>query len=116
MEFTLKLANMAKPAGFTLYPYRGNGQIQLQSDKRFAIVQLATGDGIINPKGQNYPNGWVTMANPLKFKMTAEELKPILEYLRDNGGIQTIGGVMQIENKPLPPNLTELLNQTATKL
>jgi len=115
MYFKLKVANMAKEASFTLYPYNGNGQIQLQSDKRFAIVQLATGEGIINPKGENYPNGWKTISNPLKFKMKPEELQPILEYLRDHAGIQTVGGVMQIENQPLPPNLTELLNQTANK-
>jgi hypothetical protein len=115
MEFTLKLANMAKPAEFTLYPYQGGDTINLQSDKRYAIVNLSNGSGIINAKGMNYPNGFATLGNPLKFKMTPEELKPILEYLRDHSGIQR-EGVLLIENQPLPPNLTELLNQTANKL
>lgn len=49
-HYSFKAGNMNKEQSFILYPYDGGDYIYLQSDKRFARVNLKTGIGIMNKR------------------------------------------------------------------
>ena len=101
-EYTFKVANMAKEQGFSLYPYDGGDTIMLQSDKRFARVNLRTGEGIINGNNKNYANSITLLMNPVKFILPESIKIEIQSFLWNNNGKEgNIQNVIFFENKPL---------------
>lgn len=66
-SINLKLGNARKPEEFTIYPYNGNEQFTVQSDKRIAQVDM-TGKGIVsNPHaGGAYFHHLVFERNPIQ--------------------------------------------------
>lgn len=93
---------MKKEQEFTLYPYDGGDYIYLQSDKRFARVNLRTGLGIMNKDNCNYANSIKMQINPLPFTLPEEIKTQIQGYLwHNNGKDGNINGVMTFENKEL---------------
>lgn len=54
-EVKLKIANMRNAQEFTLYPDLENNTAFLQSEKRFILVNLLTGKGLVTPKNREYP-------------------------------------------------------------
>jgi hypothetical protein len=99
---TLQVANMRKPQEFILYPYDGGDTINLQSDKRFAQVNLRTGKGIINRQNKDYANSITLMMTPVPFELPEAVKTEIQGYLwRNNGKDGNIGGVIHYENKEL---------------
>lgn len=101
-QVTFKVANMRKEQEFILYPYSGDDTIYLQSDKRFARVNLRTGEGIIDSKNHNYPNSVTLAISNLPFQLP-EDIKTDLQgYLwHNNGKDGNISGVVSFENKEL---------------
>lgn len=99
---TLKVGNMKKAQSFILYPYSGGNTIYLQSDKRFARVNLRTGEGVIDSKNHNYPNSVTLAISNLPFQLP-EDIKTGLQgYLWHNTGKDgNISGVVSFENKEL---------------
>lgn len=54
ISFDAKFAGMRKPQDFIVYPlHKESTEIQIQSDKRFAVIDLHTGKGFITNKGNN---------------------------------------------------------------
>ena len=103
--YTLKVANMRKPQSFILYPYKGGEDINLQSDKRFAQVNLKTGEGYINGQNDNYANSMSLILNPVKFQLPEDIKTQIQAYLWHNEGKEgNMGGIMFYENKELFSN------------
>jgi hypothetical protein len=101
-HYRFKAGNMKKEQEFTLYPYSGGDYIILQSDKRFARVNLRTGEGTMNAKGCNYANSISLQLNPLKFQLPADTKTAIQEFLWNNEGKDgNIKGVIFYENKEL---------------
>lgn len=101
-EYTFKVANMAKEQEFSLYPYGGGDTILLQSDKRFARVNLRTGHGIINGTNKNYANSITLLMNPVKFTLPESIKIEIQSFLWNNNGKDgNIQNVVFFENKPL---------------
>lgn len=104
-QYTLKVANMKKPQEFTLYPYNGGDDIQLQSDKRFIQANLRTGEAYINKFSQNYANSLSLILAPLKFTLPDDIKLKIQSYLWHNEGKQgNIGSVLFFDNKELFSN------------
>lgn len=99
-HYKMKVANMRKEQSFTLYPYTGGENIFLQSDNRFAIVNLKTGKGIIDSKNHNYPNRQTLQVSNLPFTIDSNILTDIITYLEKKSGIVS-DGVLSIENKVL---------------
>ena len=98
----MKVANMKKEQDFTLYPYDGGDTILLQSDKRFARVNLKTGEGFINSTNKNYANSIALAMSPLPFTLPKEIKLRIQEHLWNKSGTQEeFGGALQYENKTL---------------
>ena len=101
-DIKMKVANMKKEQEFTLYPYSGGDDIYLQSDKRFARVNLRSGKGIIDSKNHNYPNGITLSMSSLPFDLPTDIQTKIQEHLWNNSGVQKLhGGILEIENKEL---------------
>jgi hypothetical protein len=101
-DYKFKVANMAKEQEFSLYPYDGGDTILLQSDKRFAQVNLRTGDGIINGSNKNYANSIALLMNPVKFILPEPIKIQIQEFLWNNNGKDgNISNIIHFENKPL---------------
>jgi len=101
-SYKLKLANMRTEQEFVLYPYNGGDYISIQSDKRFAQLNLRTGRGIIDGKNRNYSNSITLRMYPLPFTMPTDTLKEIQGYLWHNSGVQeVVKSVLFIENKEL---------------
>jgi hypothetical protein len=102
---SMKVANMRNGQDFILYPYSGGDEILLQSKKRFARVNLRTGEGIINGKNENYPNSIKLAMSPVKFTLPEEVKTEIQGYLwHNNGKDGNDFGVISYENKPLFSN------------
>lgn len=99
-QFTFQVANMRKEQEFTIYPYDGGDYCYLQSDKRFARLNLRSGIGIINGKNENYANSIKMQMNPVPFTMPENVLTEIKSYLWNNSGLVK-GSVVIIENKEL---------------
>lgn len=54
-RMTLKLGNMRKAADFIVYPFsEGATTLTIQSDKRIASIELATGKGMLS-NGKGHP-------------------------------------------------------------
>lgn len=101
-HYTLKVANMKKEQSFILYPYTGGDVIQLQSDKRFAQVNLRTGEGYINGQNCNYANSISLYCNPVKFQLPEDIKIQIQSYLWHNEGKEgNIGGMLFFEQSEL---------------
>jgi len=94
---------MAKPQEFVLYPYSGGDMIDLQSDKRFIIANLRTGEGKINNKNKNYPTRWdIAAGNYINITLPEEVKTDLQAHLWHNDGKQgNINGVCSFENKKL---------------
>lgn len=57
MHIKLKLANMNKPADFIVYPIKPDDEyVRIQSDHRFARINLTTGEGLVSRNVANHPN------------------------------------------------------------
>ena len=98
----LKVANMKKEQSFILYPYTGGDVIFLQSDKRFARVNLRTGKGFINGSNKNYANSITLQMNPLPMELPEDVKTDIQSYLWHNDGKDgNLSGICSFENKPL---------------
>jgi hypothetical protein len=98
----IKVANMRKEQDFILYPYSGGDTIHLQSDGRFAQVNLRTGAGIIDSKNHNYPNSITLALSHLKFELPEPVKTELQAYLWHNDGKEgNIKGVMFFENQQL---------------
>lgn len=101
-DYTMQVANMRKAQDFTLYPYTGGDEILLQSDKRFARVNLRTGEGIIDSKNHNYPNSITLAMSGVKFQLPDDIKTKIQGFLWHNKGKDgNIKGVVTFENKEL---------------
>ena len=101
-DYTFKAGNMKKEQEFTLYPYTGGDYIFLQSDKRFARVNLRSGIGIMNAKNTNYANSIKMQIDPLPFTLPEDIKTQIQGYLWHNEGREgNINNVLFFENKPL---------------
>ena len=106
-DYTMKVANMKKPQDFTLYPYSGGEQIMLQSDKRFAIVNLKTGHGIIDSKNHNYPNTVTVQMSNIKFELPKETRDAIIKHLTENNGKSgNVAGMMFFDNEKLSETIS----------
>ena len=101
VSIVLKVANMRTAQEFTVYPYDGGDTILVQSNKRFARINLRTGKGVINAKNENYANSIKLQMNPLGFEVPAEALVNIKAYLWNNDGKNGGGSVISYENKKL---------------
>lgn len=100
--FSLKLANMAKPQEFVLYPYSGGDEIWLQSDKRMAVFNLRTGEGVINAKNRNFAGFIHTQIEPLKAQLPEDVKIEIQSFLWKNDGKDgNVNGVVFYENNQL---------------
>lgn len=100
--FSMKVANMKKPQDFILYPYSGEDTILLQSESRFATVNLKTGEGFINGKGKPNANSITLQMNPVSFVLPDDVKTAIQSYLwHNNGKDGNIRGVVHFENKEL---------------
>lgn len=72
----LKLGNMRQEQEFTVYPLTvGETVLRIQSDQRFAEIDLLSGKGVINKKGMQYANSWKTRINPLAIQLNPEQLE-----------------------------------------
>jgi len=101
-NYKFKVANMKKEQDFTLYPYSGGDFIYLQSDKRFARVNLRSGEGFINGTNKNYANSISLQINPVKFQLPEDIKISIQSFLWGNDGKDgNISGICFFENKPL---------------
>lgn len=101
-DYTFKAGNMKKEQEFTLYPYTGGDYIYLQSDKRFARVNLKTGIGVMNGSNKNYANSITLQMNPMPFTLPDDIKTAIQSYLWHNEGKEgNIKGVVFFENKEL---------------
>ena len=101
-HITMKVANMRKEQSFILYPYNGGDTIFLQSDGRFARVNLRSGAGIIDSKNHNYPNSMTLAMSHLNFTLPESVKIDIQAYLWNNEGKEgNICGVCSFENKEL---------------
>lgn len=101
-HITMKVANMRKPQSFILYPYSGGDDIILQSDGRFARVNLRTGEGVIDSKNHNYPNSITLAMSSLKFQLPEDVKLDLQSYLwHNNGKDGNVSGVVHFENKQL---------------
>ena len=104
-HYKLKVANMRSEQSFILYQYDGGDYIYLQSDKRFARVNLKTGIGVIDGKNSNYSNASTLSICPLPFKLPEEIKVNIQEHLWNNSGVQkAYKGILITENKELFSN------------
>ena len=98
----MKVANMRKAQSFILYPYSGGDFILLQSDGRFARVNLRTGEGIIDSKNHNYPNSITLAMSNVPFTLPEDIKTDLQAYLWHNGGKDgNISNVCSFENKEL---------------
>jgi hypothetical protein len=101
-DYTFQVANMRKPQEFTLYPYSGGDTIHLQSDKRFAQVNLRTGEGLINGSNKAYANSIHLQMQPVKFTLPEDIKQQIQSYLWHNDGkAGNIAGVLTFDNNKL---------------
>lgn len=97
----LMVGNMRKVQQFTLYPYTGGDKIILQSDKRFAEVNLRTGAGRMNKENRNY-NGYASlMLGTVNIQLTDEAIQSIQEYLWRMDGADGGNSCISWANKPL---------------
>jgi len=93
---------MRQDQEFTLYPYSGGDTIYLQSDKRFAVVNLRTGKGIISASNVNYPNAQKLAVHHVAMQLPDDIKTAIQKYLWENDGKQgNLGGMLQWDVKPL---------------
>lgn len=79
-EITLKLGNMRKPADFVVYPKAENDtHLILQSDKRIAKVEIATGKGILSSGKGGHP-GFIALMLPgtMPIELSKEQLAEAL--------------------------------------
>lgn len=98
----MKVANMRKEQDFILYPYSGGDTILLQSEGRFAQVNLKTGFGIIDSKNHNYPNSITLTMSHVPFQLPEDIKTDIQAYLwHNNGQDGNLSGVCSFENKEL---------------
>lgn len=101
-KIEMKVANMSKPQSFTLYPYTGGDTILLQSDKRFAQVNLRTGKGFINGKNKEFATSITLQMNPVSFQLPEDIQTAIQAFLWHNKGKDgNIDGIVSWENKEL---------------
>ena len=101
-SISLKVANMRKPDEFTLYPYGGGDEVQLQSDKRFIILNLKTGKAKINKNGVNYATRLhLQIRETIIFEMNKDALNSITSFLWHNEGAEGGNTVISWENKEL---------------
>jgi hypothetical protein len=86
----LKVANMRQEQNFTIYPYKGGDEIQIQSRKRIARINLKTGKGVINTKNeQGGAYGYhIQMQAVLTFQLDQESITSLQEFLWNNPGTQ----------------------------
>lgn len=83
---TLKLGNMRKPQEFVVYPYKnGQEKVSIQSDGRWATIEVATGKGLINSKNVNYPNSMSLMFNPIEITVDQETMNKIFDCQPKSG-------------------------------
>lgn len=93
---------MRNEQDFILYPYTGGDTILLQSDKRFARINLRTGEGIISAKNEQYANSQKLAFSNLPCTLPETVKTAIQEYLwHNNGKDGNVAGVMSYANKPL---------------
>lgn len=93
---------MRQDQEFTLYPYSGGDTIYLQSDKRFAVVNLRTGKGIISASNVNYPNAQKLAVHHVAMQLPDDIKTAIQKYLWENDGKQgNLGGILQWDVQPL---------------
>ncbi len=101
-SIVLKLANMRGEQDFTIYPYKGGDTITIQSDKRFARLNLRTGEGVINKKNeQNGAYGHHLVFSAIPCSLPAEALTSLQSFLWHNEGKDGGNAVISWENKEL---------------
>lgn len=66
---------MKKLQEFTLYPLTiADTRVHIQSDQRYAEIDLTNGRGFINKKGHQYANSWSMRRDPLAIELTPDQL------------------------------------------
>ena len=101
-SIVLKLANMRAEQSFTIYPYKGGDEIQIQSGKRIARINLRTGEGAINPKNEQGGAYFHHLAfSAIPCKLPAEALTSLQSLLWHNEGKDGGNAVISWENKEL---------------
>jgi hypothetical protein len=80
----LKVANLRKPQNFTLYSNVKDNNVWLQSSKRFIVLNLETGEGLITTKNKNYPSSYDLYYSSLKFQADPELIKALKDHYDKN--------------------------------
>ena len=82
-RLSLKLGNMRRPQDFVVYPNRSQGapetDLLIQSDKRIARIDLATGEGMLSSGKGGHP-GFHTLSpvlGAMPIKVDAETLETL---------------------------------------
>ena len=102
LSINLKLANMRSEQNFTIYPYTGGDNIMLQSDKRFAILDIRKGIGKINPKNQQNGAYSVHLAfSSIPFEVSEEVKIAFQKYFWENEGKMGGGPIVKWNNEEL---------------
>jgi len=102
LSIELKVANMRNIQTFTIYPYSGGDTIMLQSDKRFAILDIRKGIGKINHR--NEQNGAYSVhlqMNNISFEISEEIKIAFQKYFWENEGQEGGGTAIKWDNKEL---------------
>lgn len=86
MSVTLQVGNMKEPQNFSLCQYKGGIAIELQSEKRYIVANLKTGEGEINCRNKNYATHVDLMVKPIAIKLPEETRQEIYDYLLNNDG------------------------------
>lgn len=102
LSINLKVANMRNEQNFTIYPYNGGDTINLQSSKRFIILNIRNGEGKINRRNeQNGAYSIHVQMSSISFQLEEEIKIAFQKYFWENEGKQGGGTVIKWEEKEL---------------
>lgn len=80
-KVALKEANMRKAQEFTIYPSVSKfGEVWLQSDKRFVVINIKTGKGLITHQNKEYPTRMHLQICALEFTPDQELVNELIRH------------------------------------
>ena len=102
LSFDLKAGSMRKAQDFIVYPMSElEDKIKIQSDKKFGLISLEDGRGILSKGSGNtfmHLRRDMAMRNVITFQLSSSQLEELINSLRSTGGKEVGNSVVISDN------------------
>ncbi len=104
VSFDGQFPGMNKAQDFIVYPMQDSSEeIRVQSDHRFGVINLATGEGVMSANRAQYANSmWLQLCQirgtAKTFTLASEEVQTLRQWVKSTGGLLVGSSIVLSDN------------------